>query len=431
MGSRLFTSLAAFIPAAYMIPHRCGRFKERAEGPPAVRSRASACNDAPVQLALLVLGILTLAYHLALAVEFLMANRLIVRLSPEPTDFDGVWPRVSVILAARDEERDLEQALRSVLSLDYPDLEIVAVDDRSTDSTGAILDRIATGNERLRVIHITHLPDGWLGKCNALHRAAYEASGEILLFTDADVVMHPSTLRAAVAHMRERGLDHLAATPRIPARSVILAMFFTAFTFFFSLYSRGWRAGDPKRKAHVGIGAFNMVLARTYRAVGGHERIRMRPDDDMMLGKIIKRHGGRQELAAAQRLIEVEWYSSVPALVEGLMKNSFSGLNYRMSLVIGATLVQFLLSIWPFIALGITSGTVLLLNVATVVLLLLLVGTLARHAGFSFWHALGYPFATIFFFFIIWKASLRTIRDGGIRWRGTFYPLDELRANKV
>lgn len=391
----------------------------------------SACNDAEVQLALLTLGILTLFYHLALAVEFMMANRLVVRLGPEPSGFEGVWPRVSVILAARNEETGLEEALRSVLSLDYPELEIIAVNDRSTDETGAILERIASQHAQLRVLHIHHLPEGWLGKCHALHSAASEASGQILLFTDADVVMHPATLRTTVAHMVQGELDHLAATPRIPASSVILAMFFSAFTFYFSLYSRGWRARDPKRKEHVGIGAFNMVLARTYRAIGGHERIKMRPDDDMMLGKIIKMHGGRQELAAAQRLIEVEWYSSVPALVDGLMKNSFSGLHYRLSLVIGATIVQFLLSIWPFVALGVTTGASFLLNLASVVVLLTIVGTLAQHAGFSFWHAIGYPFATIFFFFILWKASLRTLREGGIRWRGTFYSLEELRANKV
>lgn len=384
-----------------------------------------------MHLSLLILGVLTLVYHLALAFEFMMANRLLVRLGPESSGFEGVWPRVSVILAARNEETGLEQALRSVLSLDYPDLEIIAVNDRSTDATGAILEKIAQENRRLRALHIDRLPDGWLGKCHALHTAASKASGEILLFTDADVVMHPATLRTAVAHMVGRELDHLTATPRIPARSVILAMFFSAFTFFFSLYSRGWRASNPKRKEHVGIGAFNMVLTRTYKAIGGHERIRMRPDDDMMLGKIIKMHGGRQELAAAQRLIEVEWYSSVPALVDGLMKNSFSGLNYRLSLVIGATIVQFLLSVWPFLALGLTSGPTFVLNLASVVLLLTIVGTLAQHGGFSFWHAIGYPFATIFFFFIIWKASLRTIREGGIRWRGTFYSLEELRANKI
>ncbi len=390
-----------------------------------------ACNHEQVQLALLILGILTLAYHLALAVEFLIANRLITRLGPEPARFDGVWPKVSVIIAARNEEKDLEQALQSVLALDYPALEIVAVNDRSTDSTGGILEVIAKGNERVKVIHITEVPSGWLGKNNAMHTAAMGASGEILLFTDADVIFHPATLRVAVAHMINGGIDHVAATPRIPARSVVLAMFFTAFSFFFSLYSRGWRARDPKRKEHVGIGAFNMVRAETYRSVGGHEPIRMRPDDDMMLGKILKRQGARQELVAAQRLIEVEWYSSVSALVDGLMKNSFSGLNYRMSLVVGATLVQFLLSVWPFLAIGLTSGAVRLLNLATVILLLSMVGVLAHHAGFSFWHALGYPIATIFFFYIIWKASLRTIRDGGIRWRGTFYSLEELRANKV
>jgi cellulose synthase/poly-beta-1,6-N-acetylglucosamine synthase-like glycosyltransferase len=384
-----------------------------------------------VQTFLLILAVTTLLYHVALSVEFFLAGRLITRLTPDSPMENGILPRVSVVIAARNEEKDIEHALQSVLALDYPDLEIVAVDDRSTDSTGAILEQLGSRNPKLKVIHIGTLPEGWMGKNHALHRAAENASGEFILFTDADVIMHPSTLRIAVTYMLERRLDHLAAGPRIPSRSVVLSMFFAAFAFFFSLYSRGWRAADPRRKEHVGIGAFNLVRAATYRAVGGHSRIRMRPDDDMMLGKILKMHGGRQELAGAHQLIEVEWYSSVPALVDGLMKNSFSGLHYRMSLVIAATIVQFFLSVWPFIALAVTSGAVLTLNLATAILLILLVGIVARHSGFSFWHAFGYPFATIFFFFIIWKASLRTLREGGVRWRGTFYPLEQLRANKV
>lgn len=384
-----------------------------------------------VQTALVVLAAATLMFHLVICGEFLIANRRTKRLSPADVRQRDHWPSVSLIVAARNEEKDLEKAVQSLLELDYPDLEIVIAEDRSTDSTGAILDRMAAGDGRIRVIHITEIPPGWLGKCNALQQGADHARGEILLFSDADVVMHPSTLKVTVGVMLEGGLDHLTAAPRIPARSAALAVFFSTFTYFFSLYSRGWRASDPRRKEHVGIGAFNMVRAQTYRAAGGHSRVRMRPDDDMMLGKVLRMQGARQELVAAQKLLEVEWYSSVPQLVDGLMKNAFSGLNYRLSLVIAATLAQFLLSIWPFLALAFTSGTVFVLNLASVVLLVSTVGVLARHGGFSLWHALGFPFATAFFFYIIWKASIRTLRDGGIYWRGTFYPLEELRENKL
>ena len=383
-----------------------------------------------MQTFLLSLAALTLIFHLALCAEFIVANRRVKRLLPFEYREREDWPSVSLIVAARNEEDGVERAVRSLLELDYPDLEIVVAEDRSTDATSAILDRMAEDDPRIEVIHIESIPAGWLGKCNALQRAADRARGEILLFTDADVVMHPSTLRVTVGHMVEHRLDHLTAAPRIPARTTALAIFFSAFTYFFSLYSRGWRASNPRRKEHVGIGAFNMVRAETYRAAGGHSRIRMRPDDDMMLGKVLRMQGARQELVAAQRLLEVEWYSSVPALVDGLMKNAFSGMNYRLSLVIGATIVQFLLSIWPFIALAVTSGAVFFLNLATVLILVSIVGVLAVHGGFSFWHALGFPLATAFFFYIIWKASIRTLRDGGIRWRGTFYPLDELRANR-
>ncbi|MCI5159154.1 MAG: glycosyltransferase family 2 protein, partial [Candidatus Electrothrix sp. AUS1_2] len=119
-------------------------------------------------------------------------------------------PSVSVIIPACNEEQELETALTSVLSLDYPNLEIIVLDDRSTDATPQILDRMASQHPRLRVIHITELPAGWLGKNHALHLGAARATGEYLLFTDADVHYTPDTLRRAVARMETRTLDHLS-----------------------------------------------------------------------------------------------------------------------------------------------------------------------------------------------------------------------------
>jgi len=132
--------------------------------------------------------------------------RKLIDLSPE---YDGQWPRVSVIVAARNEERDIETGLRSLLQLDYEDLEILVVNDRSTDRTGEILDRIADEYPRLRVIHLSEIPDGWLGKNHALYHGATIATGQLILFTDADVVMESTVLRRAVAYLIKWEIDHL------------------------------------------------------------------------------------------------------------------------------------------------------------------------------------------------------------------------------
>src|SRR3990172_3352927 len=124
-----------------------------------------------------------------------------------------MWPKVSVVVPARDEAERIEEALRSLARMDYPNLEVIAVDDRSGDGTGAIMDRIAAEEPRVEVLHVTALPKGWVGKCHAMDVGARRATGEILLFTDGDVVFAPDILRLAVRYLDGRRLDHLALMP--------------------------------------------------------------------------------------------------------------------------------------------------------------------------------------------------------------------------
>src|SRR5690606_5030460 len=137
-----------------------------------------------------------------------------------PADF--AWPRVSIIVPARNEEREIEAALQSVLHLDYPDYEVMVVNDRSTDGTGAILERMQSAYPQLRVATVTELPRGWLGKNHAMYFGAQQASGELLLFTDADIVMRPDTLRRAVYYLEREKLDLLPMTPRVDMPSFLL-----------------------------------------------------------------------------------------------------------------------------------------------------------------------------------------------------------------
>jgi len=379
---------------------------------------------------LLVLAVATLLAHGATAFEILRGNRTIRFLRDLPP-LGGPLPRVSIVIPARNEERNLEEALRSILALDYDNLEIDVVDDRSTDRTGEILDRMAAADPRLRVVRVRELPPGWLGKNHALWLGAEKATGAFLLFTDADVVLEPSALRRAVGAMVADGLDHLTASPSIDRPSALFEMFIGAFSLFFALFTRPWKVKDPKSPSHVGIGAFNLVRAAAYRAVGGHRTIAMRPDDDLKLGKILKAGGCRQEFVFGQGAIRVEWYASVRELIQGLMKNAFSGVDYRVSVVVRATVIQLALLVWPFLAIFLTTGATRWLNLASVLVLLGLCWINAPLAGVRRWHGVGFPVATLLFLYILWRATILTLWNGGIDWRGTHYPLAELKANKV
>jgi cellulose synthase/poly-beta-1,6-N-acetylglucosamine synthase-like glycosyltransferase len=380
--------------------------------------------------ALFLLALGTLLVYLALGFEVIRGNRSI-RFLKEVPPLTGPFPRVSIVIPARNEERNLEGALLSVLAQDYPDLEFIVVDDRSTDRTGEILDRMASADPRLRVVHVTELPPGWMGKNHALHLGSESASGEHLLFTDADVVLEPSAVRRAVGFLVREGLDHMTVSPEVERPSVLFEMFIGAFSFFFALYVKPWKARDPESAKHVGIGAFNLVRAAAWRAAGGHRAIALRPDDDLKLGKLLKKNGFRQDFLFGREMVRVEWYASVRELILGTTKNSFAAVDYRLWVVVASTIAQLALNLWPFLGLVLTDGPARLLNAATVLLILLLCAVNAPLAGVRRWHGLGYPVASLLFLFILWRSTLVTLWTGGIDWRGTHYPLAELKANRV
>jgi len=340
-------------------------------------------------------------------------------------------PPLSIVAAARNEARHIEPAVTSLLDLDYPALEIIVIDDRSIDETGAILDRVAAGDPRLGVVHVRELPDGWLGKNHALQVGADRASGALLLFTDADVIFEPTTLRRAAALMERDGLDHLAAIPHVEVPGVALNAFVAAFGVFFSLYSRPWKARDARSRHHIGIGAFNLIRATAYHAIGGHHSLAMRPDDDMKLGKVVKKSGFKQDAVHGRDFIIVEWYASIGELVDGLMKNAFAGVNYSLWAVVGSTIGLFVTQVWPFVALLVTSGAARALSGLNVVLIVLIFWTSARASGTKLAYVVAFPFASLLFAYIMWRSALIAVTTGTVSWRGTAYPLAKMRANRV
>ena len=358
-------------------------------------------------------------------------NRSTVYLKDVPPYSGAHPPKVSVIIPARNEAKKIREALQSVLKQDYRNLEFIVLNDRSTDATAAILAELAANETKLRVENISELPPGWLGKNYALYRGAQRASGELLLFTDADVVMDHGAVARAVHYLLANRLDHLAVMPAVRMPGLALRLFCSAFGVFFSAYIRQWKAKDPRSRRFVGVGAFNLVTKDAYRAIGTHQAIAMRPDDDIKLGKLLKKAGYRQELVFGMGTLVVEWYSSLRELIDGLMKNSFAGLEYSVPLSLAGGAAVLLLNVWPFLAIFVVKGPAWILYLLAVVAMLLFISDGNRFYHLPSWYALAHPLSALLFVYILWKSMLLTLWTGGISWRGTHYPLAMLKSNRV
>ncbi len=384
-----------------------------------------------LEAALFWLAVLTLPVVVSFGLRIILGNRQIRRLVDVEPASDDLLPRISIIVAARNEARDIEPALRSLLALDYGPLEIIAVNDRSTDRTGEIMNQLAGDSDRLRIVHIDELPGGWLGKNHALQQGAERAAGDWLLFTDADVVMDPTVLKRAIRYATEQRIDHLPVLPCIRMPSWFLEAFVVTFGVYFTAFLRPWKAKDPKSRCHVGIGAFNLIRVEVYDQIGRHEAIAMRPDDDLKLGKLVKKNGFRQELLYSGEIMHVPWYNSLGEVIVGLEKNAFSGVDYRVWLIVVSSLVALTMHVWPFIGVCVTTGTTQILNAVIVACLLVIAATSARLGGLRPSCAIAFPLTVLVFVYIQWRSMLLTFWNNGIRWRDTHYPLAELKANKV
>ncbi len=340
-------------------------------------------------------------------------------------------PMVSIIAPALNEARHLEAAVRSLLAQDYSALEIVLIDDRSTDATPEIMARLAAAEPRLRIVTVRELPAGWLGKNHANWLGAQAAQGQLLLFTDADVVMAADTLDRAVSCLQGGDWDHLTAAPQVRMPGLLLSQFTLYFGMLFAMYARPWAAQDPGSQAHVGIGAFNLVRREAYFACGGHEQLRLRPDDDMKLGKLLKANGCRQLFLNGYGALEVEWYGSWCELRDGLMKNLFAGSGYSVFATVLGSLLQLWLFAGPLCVLALGGPAARALSLISCMLLLALGALCAAQAGTRRWSGLLLPGFALYGTWLMWRSMLLALLRGGIEWRGTRYPLRELRRNIV
>src|SRR6266404_25665 len=358
-------------------------------------------------------------------------------------------PRVAIIVPARNEESSIEQALQRLLVLDYDNYEVIAINDRSTDRTGEIMDAMgscsgdppgppasAAGAERnpgtntpprLKVVHIRELPPNWMGKAHAMWTAASQTDADWLLFTDADVMFRPDCLRRALTYAEAEHADHLVLFPRTimkrPGEKMMLAFFQLMFVFG----HRPWKVADPKAKDHIGVGAFNLVRRKVYEAVGTYEALRFEVVDDMKLGKVIKNAGFRQRNVIGGDLLEIRWARGASGVVRNLTKNFFAVMSYQWWRAVLFCAAAAIGNLMPF------AGILLAHHWARFPYAIALACMFFLYAGMSVysdvrpWYFFLHPIGTALFIYTMLRSMFFTLWRGGVEWRGTLYPLEELR----
>ena len=342
-------------------------------------------------------------------------------------------PRVSIVVPACNEKADIEATLTRLLSLDYDNYEVIAVDDRSTDQTGEIMERIAAGppGGRLHVIRIAELPSGWMGKPHAMWSAGNRATGDWLLFTDADVLFKPDVLRRAVAYAEAEAADHLVLFPRMimkrPGEKMMIAFFQTLFVFG----HRPWKVADPKTRDHIGVGAFNMIRRKVYEAVGTFEALRFEVLDDMKLGKVVKNAGYAQRNVFGADLISIRWARGAMGVVDNLTKNFFAIMSFQWPRALASCLALAFLNLMPFAGVVLAHGWARLGYVVALFSMLSIYVGMSTKSDIPPYYFVLHPFSTALFVYTMLRSTFLTLGRGGVSWRGTFYPLEELRRGMV
>lgn len=336
-------------------------------------------------------------------------------------------PKISIVIASQNEERDIEGCVRSLLSQLYPNLQLIVVNDRSTDRTGDILNHLSKEFPILQVIHIDHLPNGWLGKNHALWVGAKKATGNFILFCDADIHFQPTTLISILDIVTSNKKTFAAVFPQFIANGFWNRGFIINFAILLSIRIRFWEVPFSWSSAYCGIGACNLIERHLYESFGGHEALKMEIADDMVLAKLAKKNGGKPCMIAGRQHVQVEWQKGgLVATMKGLEKNAFAGFKYSWWLLISQSSFLLLLSIWPFISFLISP----LLGIFSFSALLLIYTSYSVIFSLDAWkHSLFFPLNTLLLIGTSFYSAITMTLKKGIRWRNSVYDLNEIKKH--
>ena len=337
-------------------------------------------------------------------------------------------PRITVVVPACNEEKEIEACLRSLVAQDYRDLEIIAVDDRSIDRTGEIMDRMAAeSGGRVRVLHIAELPPDWIGKNHAMWRGGSLASGEWILFTDGDVSFRADTLRRALAFVTSVPTDHFVIFPTAVFRHAGERVMTANFRMGLAV-ARPWRTHDPKWPVPFGVGAFNMVRRAAYEQAGTFEALRLAVIDDIGLGGLMKRAGFVTRVAAGYGMVSLHWATGAMGIVRTLTKNSYAVLGFRWYLAVPGVLFMLAYHVGAFVFVFLAPGWTRMGFAVTLAGIFYFYVALRAFFDIPLWYFFLHPVGSVLGGFTVLRSMYVTIRDGGVTWRGTLYPMEVLRA---
>lgn len=339
-----------------------------------------------------------------------------------------IAPLLTVVVPAKEEAAKIKATLRSLLGQDYPAMEIIAVNDRSQDATGALMEQVAAqAAGRIRVVHVAGLPDGWTGKVHAMQRGMAESRGQYVLFTDADVLFGREALRRAMTVVEHERADHLVVMPTPIVESWREGAMLGALQMLGALTVRPWKVADPKaRRDAMGVGAFNLVRREAFAEIGGFLPMRMEVLEDVRLAFQFKRAGLRTRVAFGRGLVRIHWARGLRGIVGVVTKNLFAAMRFHAGMAVLSCAMLGVLCVLP--AIELFWAPTRLAGAVTWGLVGLGYWRYGRYSGVGLRFVVLFPFGSAVMIFALARSTAVSLRQGGVLWRGTFYPLRELRA---
>ncbi|MCR8643229.1 glycosyltransferase [Paenibacillus sp. N1-5-1-14] len=337
---------------------------------------------------------------------------------------DPAPPLVSVVIAGRNEQKAIERCIESLMDQTYRNLEIIVVNDRSTDATGTILTHMQTKYPLLQVITIDELPPDWLGKNNALYQGTLRTNGEWLLYTDADILFTPTCLEKALAYSIHNQLDHLTLIPEFSGTHLMSKLYASFIFLSASSFGMLWKVKESGTKQTLGVGAFNLLKRSVYDEVGTHAAIAMTTTDDARLGQLIKQANFRQDAIYGRDLVSVwNWYESTSQLIRSVEKSVF-----RFGNAIAATISCILLMIFPYVGLFVGTSLSRILCGIAVFSIITMYAVYARYAKSGMWYGIAHPLIACLLIIGALRGAILTSMRGGMTWRGTTYDTKNLKS---
>ena len=372
-----------------------------------------------------------LACALFAFVQFVLALRVLGKVpalihvnGPKPAR----WPRLSIVVPARDEAAGIEAALRSKLATSYPDVEVVVVDDRSTDGTGAIAQRFADVDRRVVVARVDELPSGWLGKVHAMSVGVARASGDFVLLSDADVHIAPGVFERVIAFAENERVDFVSMLPRLDKNGLFIDACTATMTRVLALAGQTWAANDDRSAIGVGVGAFNLVRRSALDASPGLQHLRMEMADDVALGAMMKASGARCRFFAARDDVTVLYAESVGELARGLEKGGgMFGFSALRALLLVSAWLAIDLGV-PLAAIG--SGGHALVAIGVTQLALATIFVLARHFHAPLRGVWLWPIGAVLGGLFGIRSGYLAWRRQAIVWRGTAYGKADIEGGR-